>query len=276
MRKEKIRETDYQQRERPKSRRAQFFDIAKHRFVEVLKLSLLQTVFNMPLIASLVLFYQLVRNVTNLNSMMTVFIITAGCIFISMISSFTGLTGMFYCFKKMAYAEGEYASSSYFVGLVANWKKGIAIGIIVGLSAALTIVGYFFFYYYLSSFNTAVAGFGIAIIVAQLLVVLIMGYYSIAQIVLYENSLRYILKNSFIFTLMRFHYNLPIFILHPSIIIALVVIMEITMYVSLLFIIVFIAFGGLMWSLNCISAFDTFINKDHYPDFYKKGLYKEA
>ena len=87
MRKEKIRETDYQQRERPKNRRAQFFDIAKHRFVEVLKLSLLQTVFNMPLIATLVIFYQLVRNVSDINSLMTVFIITAGCIFISMISS---------------------------------------------------------------------------------------------------------------------------------------------------------------------------------------------
>ena len=176
----------------------------------------------------------------------------------------------------MAFAEGEYASSSYFVGLVQNWKKAFVIGVIVGLNLALSIIGYFFFFYYLSSFNTTIAGFGIAILVTQSLVVLIIGYYSIAQIVLYENSMRFILKNSLIFTLMRFQYNLPLFILSPGILIALIVIMEITMYVALGLIIVFIAFGGLIWSLNCISAFDTFINKENYPDFYKKGLYKEA
>ena len=275
MKKEHIRETDYQQSERPNTRLAQFFDIAKHRFVEVLKLSLLQTVFNMPLIGTIITFYMFVRNVTSINSLMTVFIITAGCLFISMISSFVGLTGLFHCFKKMIYAEGEDASSSFFTGLVQNWKKGLVIGLIVGLSLSLAVIGCFFFYYYLSAYNTAIAGFGIAVLVIQAMVVLMIGYYSIAQIVMYENNLRYVLKNSFIFALMRFHYNLPLFILHPGIIIALMVIMEITMYVAIALIIIFIAFGGLIWSLNCIGAFDKFVNKENYPDYYRKGLNKE-
>lgn len=276
MKKEKIRETDFAEQERPRTRLAQFFDIAKHRFVEVLKLSFLQTVFNMPLIASLVTFYLFLRNAKDMNSVMTVFLITGVCLFVSMISSFIGLTGMFHCFKKMAYAEGEYASSDYFTGLVQNWKKGLLIGLIVGLSVMLTIIGTFFFMYRLSAYNTTIAGFGIAILVIQAMVVLIMGYYSIAQIVTYENSMRYIIKNSFIFALMRFQYNLPLFILHPGIIIALMVIMEVTMYVAIALIIIFVAFGGLMWMLNSISAFDNFINKDNYPDYYKKGLYKEV
>ena len=276
MRKEKVRETDYQQKERPNTRLAQFFDIAKHRFVEVLKLSILQTVFNMPLIATLITFYLFSKNATNINSLMTVFVITGGLLFISMISSFTGLTGVFHCFKKMIYAEGEYASSDFFTGLIQNWKKGIVIGAIVGLSVALTVIGSFFFIYYLSIYNTTIAGFGVAILVVQALVIMIMGYYSIAQIVIYENSLKYVLKNSFIFTLMRFQYNLPLFILHPGIIIALMVIMEITMYVAIALIIIFIAFGALIWSLNCIAAFDKFINKENYPEHYRKGLNKEA
>ena len=116
MRKEKIRETDYQQSERPRTRLAQFFDIFRHNFVELIKLALLQTVFNMPLLATLVTFHLFVRNATSLNSLMTVFIITGFALLISMISAFTGLTGSFYCLKNICYAEGEFASSSFFVG----------------------------------------------------------------------------------------------------------------------------------------------------------------
>ena len=75
MRKERVRDTDYVSEERPSTRLEQFFDIFKHRFVELIKLSLLQAVFNMPLIVSLVLFHVLVKNVTSMNSLMTIFII---------------------------------------------------------------------------------------------------------------------------------------------------------------------------------------------------------
>ena len=275
MKKDAVREKDFQENERPNTRLKQFFDIAKHRFVELLKLSFLQTVFNMPLIATVITFYLFTRNASNLNSLMTIFLITGGCLFISMIFSFTGLTGLFNCLKKMAFAEGEYASSDYFHGLVSNYKKGMLVGVIAGLSVALTVIGSFFFYFYLSTYNPSVAGFGIAILTIQSLVVLIVSYYSISQIIIYENGFKNIIKNSFIFSLMRFQYNFPLFVLHPGIIIALMVIMEITVYVAIALIIIFIAFGGLIWSLNTISAFDKFINKENYPDHYRRGLAKE-
>lgn len=275
MKKERIKENDFKQEERPRTRFKQFFDIAKHRFVELLKISLLQTVFNMPLIGTIITFYLFVNNATSLDSLMAIFLITSGCLFLSMVSSFVGLTGTFHCFKKMIYAEGEYASSDFFVGLVQNWKRGLLVGLIIGLSVAVTVVGSFFFYFYLSAYNTTIAGFGIAILVIQALVVLMIGYYSVMQIIIYENTFKAILKNSFIFTLMRFQYNLPLFILHPGIIIALIAIMNITMFVAVGLIIIFISFGHLMWSLNCMSVFDTFINKEYHPDYYKKGLYKE-
>ena len=230
----------------------------------------------MPLIASLITFYLFAKNATSLSSLMTVFLVTAGCLFISMMSSFVGMTGTFYCFKKMSYAEGEYASSDFFTGMISEWKKGMVIGMIAGLSVSVTIIGSFFFSYYLSAYNTIIAGFGIAILAIQTIVVLMMGYYSIAQIVIYENTMRAIIKNSFIFSLMRFQYNLPLFLLHPGIIVALVAIMEITMFVAVGLIIIFVAFGHLIWLLNCLAAFDKYINKENYPDYYKKGLYKEA
>ena len=277
-RKEKIRETDYQQSERPKTRLAQYFDIFRHNFVELMKLSLLQTVFNMPLIGTLVSFWILLKNSEGLGlgALMMVFIITAAALFVSMVSTFTGLTGSFYCLKKICYAEGEFASSSFFLGLREEWKKGLLTGLIVGLSVGGAFIGSFFFFFYLSNINASIAGFGIAILCIQALVVLMVAYYTISQILIYENKYRFVLKNSFIMTLMRFHINLLLFIIYPGLFIALASIMDITMYVGIVLIILFSACFHLMWVCNTIGAFDKFINKENYPDFYRKGLYKEG
>lgn len=272
MRKEKIRETDYESNERPDTRLKQFFDIFRHRFVELLKLSLLQAVFNMPLIASLVLFHQLVKNSTTMNSLMTVFIIQGVSFLVSMPSIFVGLTGVFYCFKKIIHAEGEYASSSFFIGMREEWKRGFVIGMIVGLSLALTVIGYFFFRYYVPAYNTTIAGFGIAILVIQAIMVLMVAYYSIGQLVFYTNKLKFVLKNSFLFTLMRFPQNLLFLIIHPGIYVALFIIMDITMYVGVVLLIFLVGIGHLIWNLNVISAFDKYINKESHKEVYLKGL----
>lgn len=274
MKKEKAK--DFEQNERPRTRLKQFFDIFSHRFIELLKISLLQTVFNMPLIATLVTFYIFVRGATSLDQLMTIYIVTGGLLFFSMMSSFTGLTGSFYCMKQLIYAEGEYASSSFFMGLRSEWKRGLLTGVIAGLSVTLTVVGSFFFRFYLANFDTTVAGFGIAILIIQSILVLMICYHAIAQTLIYENKYRHILKNGLLMSLMRFHINLAIFIIHPGIFIALVNIMDITMYVAVVLLIALVAVGNLMWMLNCISAFDKYINKENYPDYYKKGLYKEV
>ena len=272
MRKEKIRETDYSETERPLTRREQLLDVLKHRFLEIIKLSLLQTVFNMPLFVSVILFWMALRNASNINQIMTIFLVQGGLFLIALPSSYVGLTGTFYCLKKILFAEGEYASSSFFVGLREEWKKGLFIGLITGLSATIGIIGFFFSYFYLTNINTTIAGLGIAIMVIQFIVVSILSYYSIAQVVMYENELKYILKNSFIFTLMRFPINLLFVIIHPGIVIALIAIMEITMFVGVGLEVFFVVFGHLLWSLNALFTFDKYINKENHPDYYRKGL----
>ena len=275
MRKEKIRATDYSQSERPKTRAKQFFDIFKHRFLEIIKLSLLQTIFNMPLLVTVVLFYILVRNSPDSGALLMVFIIQSASLLISLPISFIGMTGTLYSLKKLIYAEGEYASSSFFMGLREEWVKGLLVGLLAGFSAALAVIGFYFFYIYLGGASPVMSGFGIAIIIIQLMVVLMVCYYSMAQVVVYNNKLRFILKNSFIMTLIRFPINLGLLILYPGGFIALICIMEITMYIGVGLMIFTVVFGHLVWMLNAVSAFDKFINKEQYPDFYRKGLYKE-
>lgn len=276
MRKEKIRNEDYSQRERPLTRSKQFLDIFKHRFLELLKLSLLQTVFNMPLLVTIFFFWMLLGQASSTSdpqgSMMMIFLIQGATFLVSLPISFVGLTGSFYALKKLVYAEGEFASSSFFYGLKEEWKKGLALGVIAGLSCGIAVIGIYFFLLAPYDIITWVKGFGIAIVIIQLIVVLMISYYSVAQVVVYKNNLRFILRNSFLMVLMRFPINLGLLILYPGGFIALVCIMPYTMYAGLALMIISTAFGHLVWILNAISAFDKYINQEKFPDYYRKGL----
>ena len=276
MRKEKIRQTDYEQSERPATRFKQFFDIFRHRFLELIKLSLLQAVFVLPLLVTIFLFWILIKNASTMQAAMMVFLIQGGSLMISLPIAFVGLTGSFYALKKLAYAEGEFASSSFFLGLREEWKKGLLIGFIAGLSGAIAVIGMYYFLVFPSDISTVVKGFGIAIVIIQLILVLIVCYYSLAQLVIYSNTLRHLFKNSIIMGLIRFPINLGLLILYPGGFIALVCIMPLTMYIGLGLMILTSVFGHLIWMMNAMTAFDKYINKEQFPDYYRKGLCQET
>ena len=63
MRREQFRKTDFELSELPKTRLEQFFDILKHQTWNLIKVSGLQTVFNMPLIVWFVLFIMAITSV---------------------------------------------------------------------------------------------------------------------------------------------------------------------------------------------------------------------
>ena len=276
MRKEVIRETDYSQRERPKTRLKQFFDIFKHRFLELIKLSLLQAIFCLPLLVTIFVFWMvIVQEGLTVQRAMTIFLVQAGSFLLTIPCAFVGLTGSFYALKKLAYAEGEFASSSFFIGLREEWKRGILIGLIAGISAAIALIGIYYFIVFPSDIIPWVKGFGIAIVIIQLVVVLIVSYYSMAQVVVYTNTLRNIYKNSIIMSLIRFPINLVLLVLYPGGFIALICIIPITMYVGLGLMLLTSVFGHLVWMMNTMSAFDKYINKEQFPDYYRKGLYQE-
>ena len=276
MRKEKIRQTDYEQSERPATRFKQFFDIFRHRFLELIKLSLLQAVFVLPLLVTIFLFWILIKNASTMQAAMMVFLIQGGSLMISLPIAFVGLTGSFYALKKLAYTEGEFASSSFFLGLREEWKKGLLIGFIAGLSGAIAVIGMYYFLVFPSDISTVVKGFGIAIVIIQLILVLIVCYYCLAQLVIYSNTLRHLFKNSIIMGLIRFPINLGLLILYPGGFIALVCIMPLTMYIGLGLMILTSVFGHLIWMMNAMTAFDKYINKEQFPDYYRKGLCQET
>lgn len=275
MRKEKIRATDFSNRERPKDRLHQFGDIFKHRFLELIKLSLLQAIFLMPLSVSFVLFWIFIKQASatnNPNAVFTVVMFQALSFLISIPVLYIGLTGVFFCLKKMAYAEGEYAASSFFIGLKEEWARGLVIGILPAVSAFLALFGGFMSYIYLPSINTVLAGLAFAILIIQFLLIYMHSYYCLGQITVYSNKMRFVYKNAMIMMLLRFPYNLLFIIVHPCIYVASLLIIDISMYVGVVLFMFTCVFGHLIWVLNVLGAFDKYINKENNLEIYRKGL----
>lgn len=272
---DRVRPNDFVETDRPINRRAQCWDLLRHRFLDLLKISFLYAIFLMPLFVSIVIFWPLLRNAAasgDINQIATVFVIQGASLLISIPVAFIGLTGSYRCLKQLVFAEDGFASSSFFYGLKDGWKQGFIIGLLPGLSATLAFVGGFFLYVKMGPIDKWVTGFGLAILAIQFIVVLIISYYSISQTQIYDNKIRFVLKNSFIFSLIKSPSNLLIFILYPGIFIACISIFEISMFVGLVLTFFFSAFGHLFWILNTVEAFDRFINKENHPEIYRRGL----
>ena len=207
MRKMKEKITDFKPQNRPDNRLKQYFDIFSHRFLEIMKISLLEALFAMPLMASLILSYAFVRNASNFDSVFTIFLIQACSFPVSIAILYVGLVGVFTCFKKIATADNEYTSSAFFYALKSDWYRGLLIGFIQGISMGLCLMGTFLFMLYPGEMIPVMRGLGFAGSIIQLVVITICSYYSLGQVAFYKNKMFMVFKNSILMMMMRFPYN---------------------------------------------------------------------
>jgi len=279
MRKEVIRKTDFTTHELPHTRKQQFWDVLKHQKLNMIKISLLQTVFNAPTMVWAYLFYLILAAGPSSVFKVSVYISLAliPCLIIANI----GLVGSFACLKKIAYADGMFASSTFFIGLKEDWKKGIVFGLLQGISTALFIVG-LVFVLIAKDVNVYLRGFALTMVIILFLVTTMMTYLSLAQTAVYGNKIRATIKNSFLLSLMRFPKHLLLILLHPGLIIGLVygafcipTAGEFVGIGVLLLFSFFNSFSLFIWMLFILTSFDKFINKEYYPDYVNKGLFIE-
>lgn len=281
MRKEVIRETDFSIKELSKTRGAQFKDLLKTQFLNLVKISCLQTVFNMPLLVWAILFVIFLTTV-NPEGVYVVILVGSGILIPCVAISNIGLIGMFYCLKRLAYSDGLFAASSYFVGIKEEGKKGFAVGLLQGLVSGVVLAGATFLYFY-AAVNPWIIGLGITLLIILFFVMTMVNYYSLAQAAVYSNNTGVVIKNSFLMSLMRFPKHLLLFILHPGLVIIGYVGFcfvpyagIIISYVWLALFALFNSIGLLAWMLFILTSFDKFINQENYPEYVGKGLYKES
>jgi hypothetical protein len=262
----------------PKTRKAQFWDILRHQMRTVISSSMLVTLFALPLFALYIVFNVFIGAAyargDGTDVIFSLFfyggLLAIPCLVILNI----GFSGAFNVAKRLVFGEGLLLNVAFYYGLKENWKKAILMSIINALSFVLALLGsvYLLLYYVAAPI---LVGVGVGLLAVQYIIIGIMTPYYMSQICFYQNKVMAVIKNSFLFALMKLPLNFAIFALAPGLIIALVFANDITSYVGMGLFVFFNFIGVLLWNLNNSRVFDRFINQDHYPDYVNKGLAKK-
>ncbi len=277
----------------PNSRAKQFLDIVKNEWRTLLFVGFVLSLFFLPFIVSNIVEAGFMngsasairaeletagKEESEIASMVaaqmrTIHIIFNGANILCFMAFSIGLAGASRIIKCLCFGEGVIFKSDFFDGIKKYWKPFLLTGFLAGL--------FYFLVTYVVTFLSPLSqetggidilsgltiGFYYAIIVPLLL-------FYMAQSTLYDLSFFKSLSNSLRFLIVRYYiviaFALTIFAISLLTMIAYPLIMILSYLAVIILLIPFIILG---FHLFALSLFDKYINKDHFPLIYRKGLY---
>ncbi|MCI2069093.1 MAG: hypothetical protein LKJ88_05910 [Bacilli bacterium] len=276
--KEKIPAADFSSQDLPHTRWKLFKDVLFHQFGTLVQTSLLNALFALPLITDYLVFSFLIgaAELNKATSQELFALYFYGCLigFICLVILVIGLTGGMEIAKKLSYEEGVITTASFFLSLKENWKEGLVMGILFGLIYTLGEIGSVYLLIFASS-QPILAGIGIGALIFLVILITIVLHLYLLQTVIYQNKIRYALKNSFIMSFLSFLFSFLLFLFFPGIFIALMAINNITAYIGMGLFLLFSEIGLLAWAVYGNRVLDKYINTEHYPELVDKGLTKK-
>lgn len=279
MRKEKIRQTDFRANELPSTRIKLFFDLLKNRFTTFLSTSMLLILFALPLGSLLIVFLMLISGAIqksgSANELFSLIVYFSILLVPAIIIVFIGLSGSFEVAKRLAFLQGENVVPEFFYGIKKNWLFSLFMGLIQGVISGGAFLGSLTLLMIGVSIPSYVTGIGIGVLIVIFILTSITSLYFMNQNAVYKNSFFATLKNSFLMATGRIPLNLVFFLMFPCVLIVLLFFGLIPLIVCFVLFAFFNFIFIILWTLRTYTVFDIYINKEHYPELYRKGLYSE-
>lgn len=281
MRKEKVKTNDLTIKDLPHTRWQIFVDLIKTQKRQMVSLSMLLFVFLLPLVVDILIFDMFIIGVPSgeANYSATVFSLIFYMMIISIPCSmigFIGLSGLAHVSKLICWQNGVINAPDFFYGIKKNWKQALIFGFIWGLSLFVLVVGVL----YLLRTQAIVEqpwlnSIGIGVCIVQFIILSIVCVYALTYSCYYTNTVWQVFRNSFVFFVAKFFKNLLVFVLTTGLIIGLMFV-DFIAQIAIIIVIAFLSsYMMIGWTLLSHEAFDQYINKFNYPEYYKKGLYIE-
>lgn len=261
----------------PHNRKELFFDLLKNRKMFLFSFSCFTFLFFIPLFIDLLYFSYMELAAFSLGDIDVIFTLLFYSLIISIpcnVIVFIGLSGAFYVSKKLVWQEGINLSHDFLVGIKENYKKFILFSFIFSLSLFILVIGGIYLLT-TSSYSPLVNGIGIGILIVQFIICGIIINFSMTQAVYYDNKLRDILKNSFVFLSSTHIKSFLLFLLTNCVIVFLCLLNNISLIISFALIAILNSAIIILWTLLSHAEFDKLINKENYPEYVNKGLYKK-
>ena len=260
----------------PTTRKEVFFDLLKYRKMSLFALSCYTFMFFIPLAVDLFYFNYLESMAIIAEKYEYLFSLIFYSMLIMlpcMVIGFIGFAGAFYTAKRIVWQEGISLASDFFKGIKENWKHALINGVIFGLVLFGLVVGGSYLLIY-APITPVVRGIGLG---ALILVFMLFGMVialNFTQDVYYENGYGVTLKNSFSFLGLLNWKILLVFLFSTGVVVTLGLFNLVTLAIGLILFAFTNSVVIILYTLISHSAFDKYINKEHYPDMVNKGLYK--
>ena len=260
----------------PHNRKEVFFDLLKHRKMTLFAISCFTFMFFIPLAVDL-FFFNFLESAAIAegldNQLFSLFFYSMLIMLPCMLIGFLGFAGAFHIIKKLVWQEDVTVAVDFFNGIKENWKHAIINGAIFGIILFGCVMGTSYLIIF-APMAPVWCGIGIG---ALILVLLFFGmvislYFTLC--VYYQNSVAATFKNAFAFLGLTNWKTFLVYLFSTGAVIALCCFNMITMAIGLFLFAILNSVVIVLYTLIAHSAFDKYINKEHYPEYVGKGLYK--
>lgn len=186
---------------------------------------------------------------------------------------FINLSGVFYVIKKMAWDETLDFKYDYKEGIKKSFKESLLLGLICGLSLDVMITNLYFLRLDLD-FNQIIITIVTFFSITQFIIILLTVLFGMSQVAIYEQSFKSLIKNSFVFSIVKFIKNILMLILafFPLILIFLSINNLLTFIFYLGCGLIGFSYSIVVWSLYSHSIFDIYINRKYFKELVNKGI----
>lgn len=253
----------------PRNRKELFFNIMRWRFTYLLAVGLLSLAFLLPDIAVLT-YNDIAASVISqggedvASKIVTLRLQTSLLQVVSYVVLFLGASGVFYLFRQLAWDEPTPIFSGWRKGVKQNWKHYTFFGVCVGILNVLNTFAEVLLHGFVKYVPRALF---------VLIVVPVLLYAAILDVV-YSKKIGNLLSSA----ATLYFKTLPITLLFALLVIApslLLFVPKFTIRYAILAVWVVVAVPIVLfgWTLCAMDKLDKFINKEHYPEIYNKGVY---
>lgn len=253
----KAGKADFTPDQLPKNRVELFFSTLRVRFGGLFGLSLLYSLFCIPaLIWSYINVQMLFYAENPLNYMTTYLLIMIPCLGICGI----GAPGLMYILRNWARDQHSFTLSDFKDAVKGNWKQGLAVGLINGLSLFLMWISYSFY-------GQMAATSSLIFVIPQAMVIIagcvwwMMNMVIYAMMVTYDMKFSQLVRNSAIMVVARLPLSIGIWLLSLLIPVLIALLAPMGPFFTMLYLMVLgYALNGFLYASYANSCFDKFLN----------------
>lgn len=282
--KRKVAAQDFNMNQLPKNRYESFWDCIKNRFNVILNSGFLLLLFSVPLLF-VINFSNLLIYETNLALKEGYITSHDAAIRIFDISNWTnlltilalmilavGLSGVIRVYRQLIWQEGIFFWSDFIGGIKSDALHNVLIFMLVGCLNYL--MQYTIRFGYFNTDSLALT-FAISLSIAAFVVGVLILFFFVFQTVLYQLSFIAKIKNAFLFLGKHALSNFIVLILMAAPWALLFVPHQIFyLIISVVLFLLILPLEVLIIMEYCFHIFDLYINKEHYPTIYRKGMWQ--